>query len=469
MCEKNNVFDFTELSGDDGFDPSVLFGAGAGFDLPASDSGLPPVDLGGGAELIPMQPEEASPSQPETTTNEMTSAPVEQAADPAPVSQPTAEVPTDESAASEEPASANAESAPAEDGKLVNLFDEVVAEDAKSKAAALLEKLRAKPPVFSYAAIEETITDPNMTFDALRERMADDLPELEDRAHTLWTVEYAGVIEKITKPKTEIIFAVKARIEGSKSFAGKLKKRTSKEAEPVCKVKPTISAQKKGVLRPYKGFYESIAQARASQSSICYFPSGDGKLYELRRNEIGEFCTPANPIRECEVVRAGFTPALPLIPAHFMRRVIAFFRSVCREKEQEALVNVLWDREKKEYQLYVPKQTVTAVSVETDLSDMPDPSRYLHVADIHSHNTMPAKFSKIDDADERATRIYIVIGRLNRYFPEICCRISNGGQFLEIPASEVIEDFGLETPSFWSEQVQLEKQTPEKPEVQDAF
>lgn len=463
MCEKNNVFDFMELTGDDGFDPSVLFGSDAGFDQPAADSELPPVDLGGGAELIPMPSEETSSSQPETTTTEMTSAPVEQpAAASSPAPEPIDDEQADKPAAAEKPV-------PTDDGKLVNLFDEVVAEDEKSKATALLEKLRAKPPVFSYAAIEEEITDPNMTFDALRERMADDLPELEDRAHILWTVEYAGVTEKIAKPKTEIIFAVKARIESSKSFAGKLKKRTPKESEPVCKVKPTISAQKKGVLRPYKGFYESIAQARASQSSICYFPSGDGKLYELRRNEIGEFCTPANPIREFEVVRAGFTPALPLIPAHFMRRVIAFFRSACREKEQEALVNVLWDREKKEYQLYVPKQTVTAVSVETDLSDMPDPSRYLHVADIHSHNTMPAKFSKIDDGDERATRIYIVIGRLNRYFPEICCRISNGGQFLEIPASEIIEDFGLETPSFWNGLIQVKKSTVGSSEVQDAF
>ncbi len=270
MCEKNNVFDFMELTGDDGFDPSVLFGSDAGFDQPAADSELPPVDLGGGAELIPMPSEETFPSQPETTTTETTSAPVEQAADPAPVSEPIAEIPTDEPITSEEPDSADAEPVSAEDGKLVNLFDEVVAEDEKSKAAALLEKLRAKPPVFSYAAIEETITDPNMTFDALRERMADDLPELEDRAHTLWTVEYAGVIEKITKPKTEIIFAVKARIEGSKSFAGKLKKRTSKEAEPVCKVKPTISAQKKAFCAPTRAFTKALHRPapRSRRSAI---------------------------------------------------------------------------------------------------------------------------------------------------------------------------------------------------------
>lgn len=361
MSDKNNLLGFTELTGDDGFDPSVLFGSGTSFDLPAAGGGAPLIDLSGDSgELIPTRSEETTPSQSETAMDDENPAPVERAT--ASASQPI-------TAAQKGETATTAETAPANKGNLVNLFDEVVAEDDKANAAVLLEKLRAKPPVFSYAAIEEEIIDPNMTFDALRERMADDLPELEDRAHTIWTVEYAGVTEKIAKPRTEIIFAVKARIESGKAFAGKLKKRKPNEAEPVCTVKPTISAQKKGVLRPYKGFYETITQARGSQSSICYTPSGDGKLYELRRNEIGEFCTPANPIRECEVIRAGFTPALPLIPAHLMRRVIAFFRVICRENPQEALVNVLWDREKQEYQLHVPKQTVTEVSVETDLSE----------------------------------------------------------------------------------------------------
>lgn len=334
MSEKNNLFGFTELAGDDGFDPSVLFGDGGTFSLPAG--GLPAADLDSGGERIPMQSEEAPSPQPEPPTNETASASAgpDTALAPQPVVevQPAAPVPAD---------GPLAEAAPAETGKLVNLFDEVAAEDGKAHAAALLEKLRAKPPVFHYAAIQEEITDPSMTFDALRERMADDLPELEDRAHTIWTVEYAGVTEKIAKPRTELIFAVKARIENGKAFAGKLKKRKPGEAEPVCTVKPAISAQKKGVLRPYKGFYETIAQARSAKPSICYIPSGDGKLYELRRNEIGEFCTPANPIRECEVIRAGFTPALPRIPAHFMRRVIAFFRAISCKSGQEALVNVL--------------------------------------------------------------------------------------------------------------------------------
>ena len=65
--------------------------------------------------------------------------------------------------------------------------------------------------------------------------------------------------------------------------------------------------------------------------------------------------------------------------------------------------------------------------------------RYIHYADLHSHNRMPAVFSKTDDHDERATRVYMVVGRLDRYFPEITVRISNGGRFLEIAPEQVLE------------------------------
>ena len=76
---------------------------------------------------------------------------------------------------------------------------------------------------------------------------------------------------------------------------------------------------------------------------------------------------------------------------------------------------------------------MSGVSVDALLDDeeLMTSDRYIHYADLHSHNRMPAVFSKTDDHDERATRVYMVVGRLDRYFPEITVRISNGG--LEMP------------------------------------
>ena len=90
-----------------------------------------------------------------------------------------------------------------------------------------------------------------------------------------------------------------------------------------------------------------------------------------------------------------------------MRQIIAFFRSFMAEhgQEYEALVLIYWDKWKEEYLAYVPKQNVSKAGIHASLRENPydDESRYIHYADIHSHNSMEAFFSSIDDADERGT------------------------------------------------------------------
>lgn len=144
------------------------------------------------------------------------------------------------------------EAADATSAEIIDLFGETIKETAERQDAHLLEVLAEKPPRFSYAAIEEDITDSALTFEGLRERMAADLPELEDRGHVSWTVEYAGITEKVAKPASETIFAVKRRIEEEKKFQTSLKKQKQGDKEPICLVKPVVIAQKKGVMPAYK-------------------------------------------------------------------------------------------------------------------------------------------------------------------------------------------------------------------------
>ena len=187
--------------------------------------------------------------------------------------------------------------------------------------------------------------------------------------------------------------------------------------------------------------FVSTEQTAQSDKAIAYIPARNGRVYEMRRNEIGTFIAPSQHIAELEEIRAGFQMSLPRLPASLLSQIIAFFRRVCVEygRDLEALVNVLWDRQEKEYVLHVPPQKIDAMSVKTDLSQQPDPVRFLHVMDVHSHNTMSARFSKVDDRDEQATRLYMVIGRLDRYYPEIRCRFACGGRHVEIPAEQICE------------------------------
>jgi len=66
---------------------------------------------------------------------------------------------------------------------------------------------------------------------------------------------------------------------------------------------------------------------------------------------------------------------------------------------------------------------------------------------------MEAKFSPMDDRDEQATRIYIVLGNLDKFFPSISVRMSCGGTYQELDPGTVIEDLGAVFPREWRDNV----------------
>ena len=87
------------------------------------------------------------------------------------------------------------------------------------------------------------------------------------------------------------------------------------------------------------------------------------------------------------------------------------------------------------------------------------PEHMIHVMDIHSHNTMPAKFSVIDDADEKATRLYAVMGRLDRVLPDITVRASCGGEFIHVDPTDVFETKirSFPHPEIWDKQINYDQ------------
>ena len=155
-------------------------------------------------------------------------------------------------------------------------------------------------------------------------------------------------------------------------------------------------------------------------------------------------------------MRAGFTPALPPIPLGLIGTITCFFRSLMEKNaEYEALALIYWDTKMQCFFAYVPKQTVRKEHVEADLRDCPydDDPRYIRYADIHSHNSMEAFFSDEDDQDERGTGLYLVMGELDRFFPDIKARISCGGSFVSIDPGEVIQGLDWGYPQEWAQNV----------------
>ena len=318
---------------------------------------------------------------------------------------------------------------------IANPFAAVIAEQDKAGQASIY----AKPPIFEYSAVKEPIEDPEQTFEDLRVAKADDFPELEDGIRVSWDVTYGKIRKTVPTPKKTKIGEFKKTIETSKEFMDALKK--DKDKSPDCIIKPRVTAQSKGEKMPaYKGVFTCLEDSETAKKVISLVPGRDGKVYEIRREEMGTFITPASECRELSDIKAGFTPALPLVPREMLLEVISFFRSlICDGENYEAIVNVYWDRINSGFLSVIPKQRVTATRADSELNGEYSAGRYIHYMDIHSHNVMAARFSQRDNMDEKATRLYAVVGQLDRPVPEISVRISNGGKHLLIDPDTVFE------------------------------
>lgn len=450
MSELENLSELfgTAAEDDGGSDFDAIFGDNA------ADEPLPMPE-----EVTASDPAEAAPTQEAEPEPEETDAPAEEQTEPKEESKP-----KEEAKAAANPKSRKAKTQEKEaEPDLFSAFNDQEdtppapePQTSVATAAAGQVSLFDKPALFSYGSAKEPIEDASMTFEELRIKKSEDFPELESGKTVSWRVRYGAVTKSITDPKESTIAKSKEEIERSKVFLDGLKKaKNDKDRNPDCLVSPIVTAKSKGIAA-YAGVFPTVEAARASDKVICILPARDGRIYEMRKNEMGEFIAPKNKVADFAEVRAGFSPALPLIPRELMEQIITFFRCLMSGRtEYEAMVFLYWDRQEEEFVVYVPKQTASKASIHADLTDNTLPEdRYLHYADIHSHNSMAAKFSTTDDADERATRLYIVIGRLDRFYPDISARVSCGGTYLPIDTNLVVESVGEEFPTKWLDQVE---------------
>lgn len=347
--------------------------------------------------------------------------------------------------------------------EIANVPDPLSAALAKAKQqgdARLVEACATRDAVFHYGKAKEPITDRDCTFEDLREKYESDFPELSEAKKVEWSVTYGKETKTIVNPGSDKIYDVKAEMEKSKKFIEGIKKGKSEaEKNPECIVKPRIKAQSKGEvihLSSYKEFCSTEEEARGSSRAIVLLPSSDGRIYQMRKTPVGTFAAQAGNLPEFPEVKPGFQMSLPKIPMHILMFIWDFFARLSERYELEALVHILYDMHAKEYTVRVPKQKLTHVSVDSVL-DEEYPDHLIHVMDIHSHNTMPAKFSPVDDADEKPTRLYAVMGMLHRAFPDICVRASCAGHFIPVDPIDVFDTkaTNFPHPSIWDEQIAL--------------
>jgi PRTRC genetic system protein A len=315
---------------------------------------------------------------------------------------------------------------------------EVKADDKSAVTAAATGKKEEKKPVFNHATYiayaghglsitkffsEESLA--TLDLEAVRKRLEKDFPEL-------------------SKQRTKMEYDEKKNI--------------------IC---PMVTGGKKGAYfsQGLKGFFFRSKDLFEKKEPINILAARDG-YYEVRENTIGVFVSKVPVVEELEPCREGFKLSLPKIPETLFAQLVSFFADYAMN-EVEVMGVFYWDSENEIYVLDVPFQEVSKVKIDACYSQFPQ--HVIKVAEIHSHNTMKAYFSEVDNEDELGTMLYGVVGRLQKGIREITydlrTRAGVAGRFIPLESNVIIEGdypqhavkslFPVEYPESWHDRVQI--------------
>jgi hypothetical protein len=144
-------------------------------------------------------------------------------------------------------------------------------------------------------------------------------------------------------------------------------------------------------------------------------------------------------------------PLLPKPNISIFIKIIEIFKYVYDKIKSEVCVNVYYHKTNKTFHVNIEDQIVSKIKATYDYNENFEMSSdYIRYLQIHSHHSMSAAFSAIDDKDENFTTLcyYGVVGKLNKdssfYNIDSKFRIWNGIRFLEISFGDIF-DIGVNT------------------------
>lgn len=199
---------------------------------------------------------------------------------------------------------------------------------------------------------------------------------------------------------------------------------------------------------------------------IKYVVSKNG-LFEIHDTEI--LMAVAKPVEVRgmdDTLSEGIIMKTPKIPNELYYTILKFLRTVYLRDKTEATIHCFWDREKQEYLLWVPKQENAAAAStyerdkDKEFTQMCD--QYVWVMTTHSHPTFAGNFSGIDDADEKDTRLFMVVGQIMNEVQDISLRTMVNGKPVPLKFYDVFtnpyDEIG-EVPAEWLARCKPKAQT----------
>jgi len=168
------------------------------------------------------------------------------------------------------------------------------------------------------------------------------------------------------------------------------------------------------------------------QKPVNYVMTKKG-CFEIRETRLGLVRRKVEEIEGLQTeLEEGIELYVPKLPGWVLTTILDFFRAVYYHKSgAEAFVQIFYHLEEEKFFLFCPRQRVSRAHVHFE-RDPELEEKHILVMDIHSHNSMSAFFSGIDDADEKEDRLYGVIGHVNQPIPDLKFRMGMAGRFVNL-------------------------------------
>lgn len=192
------------------------------------------------------------------------------------------------------------------------------------------------------------------------------------------------------------------------------------------------------------------------QFAVALYKDG---IWEKRENQIGTFIFKRQELKDIPFVSQTITPSFSLkvnkLPINILKSTVNLFKDIMKTmNNSESMVQIFLDTENNKYLIYVPEQYVSGASIRfLHNQEYQNNEKLLWVLDIHSHNTMNAFFSGGDDRDEKSTRIYGVLGQLDREEYASKWRAGCDGKYFNLSIDDIFdvsstEDFVIDSEEF---------------------
>lgn len=190
---------------------------------------------------------------------------------------------------------------------------------------------------------------------------------------------------------------------------------------------------------------------------------GENGSFTYKKNIVASIIQPDSK-KNFAKVDEKFDFKLPNLDKESWKRMLGFFIWSYRTHSAEAMVHLFFNREDNSYIPLPPvEQIVSSGTVEYGEASRPTIAGAINVGTAHSHHTMTAFHSGVDENDQaKYDGLHITFGKITDINPEIDARVFCDGKSHKIPLEKIIPKSELpvyEFPTAWTKVVKKKEYT----------